>query len=281
MRTFAVTNSPALAPDVPEMVIDMVLYEASAGENGGLTKAASGTLAAQRFTCNLTGLITVDGGTLLANAAAAKASVQNATFDGSAVVTVDDTTGMIPGQRVNVGGLDSNFGLIVSVDSPTQITLDRIGSAGTRTATFLGGSAVGAGAVTVNAGGRLGGLGVSGALTVDDGGTLDPGTKPGAANTLAACDGVTFAAGATWHVDLAGDSSADLLVCHGDLALDGTVAPAAVGDYAIPAVGEWLIATYTGTASGDLAGPSGYSVKINDSQVWLRRGSVGTMLLLR
>jgi autotransporter-associated beta strand protein len=283
VRTFAVTNSAVLAADVPEMVMDMALYEANTSESGGLTKAASGTLALQRYTQNLTGPITVDGGALLANAAAAKASVQSVTFDGTAVVVVGDTTGMIPGQRVNATGLSSNYGLIVSVDSATQITLDRTGTAGTRAATFLGGSAVGAGAVTVNDGGTFGGTGVAGAVTVKDGGALDPAASAGTVGTLVACAGVTFEDGATWHVDIADENAADMLLSHGDLVLAGTVAPAAVGNYAIPSTGEWLIATATGTISSSLAAPAGYTVKVDTGtgRVWLSKGVTGTAVLIR
>lgn len=231
---------------------------------------------------------TADGTTTLTFAgrgALARRQVMAGTRTGdSPVITgLASTADLVLRQEVSGTGIPGGT-WIVSVDSPSQVTLSASAyNSGTADITFKAGSATGTGPVTVAGNGTLAGEAVCGPITVGAGGTLDPGVVPAAAGTFTAAAGVTFADGATWHVDIADGESADTLVCHGDLVLAGAVAPAAVDGHAIPSVGEWIIAICTGTISGSLAAPAGYAVKVDAvaGRVLLSRGLPGTVVLIR
>lgn len=78
--------------------------------------------------------------------------------------------------------------------------------------------AVSASQFTVGAGGRIGGTGTIGGLTVVDGGIAAPGYSPG---TLTVTGNVNFAAGSTYRVDIRPDGSHDLIQASGTVTLDG------------------------------------------------------------
>ena len=98
------------------------------------------------------------------------------------------------------------------------------------------GSATGSGAVIVNAG-TLGGDGtIAGPVTINAPGTLAPGMSPG---ILTLQNGVTFAAGSTFSVELDGTTPGvggydQLLVTGGDVSLGGATLEVLLGYY--PAV---------------------------------------------
>lgn len=75
-----------------------------------------------------------------------------------------------------------------------------------------------AGAVTVNNGGALGGIGTIGALTVNAGGTAAPGNSIG---TLTVNGDVTMTAGSIFAVELAGNGSSDRIGAGGKATLGG------------------------------------------------------------
>ncbi len=132
-------------------------------------------------------------------------------------------------------------------------------SAGTLLATNTTGSATGTGAVTVSATGTLGGSGtVSGTTTISTGGTIAPGIS--SAGTLNAGGNVAIAG--TYACQLDGAANGDIIAVTGNLDLTGsTLAVSTLGG---GAVGDYVIATYTGTRTGTFtvspALPAGYNV---------------------
>ncbi|MDF1741968.1 MAG: autotransporter-associated beta strand repeat-containing protein, partial [Verrucomicrobiales bacterium] len=138
-------------------------------------------------------------------------------------------------------------------------------SAGTLIANNASGSATGTGTVIVNSGANLAGTGtIAGAVTVNAGGTLEPGDDT--LDTLTIQGGVTQSGSWEVEVDGTGDGSADLLEITGDLSLAGTTLD--VSALVAADDDEYVIATYTGTRTGEVAVssiPEGYFVKYDDA----------------
>lgn len=154
--------------------------------------------------------------------------------------------------------------------------------AGTLLVCNSSGSGTGTNRVAVTDDATLGGTGaVAGSVAVEDDGTLAAGLF-GAAGTLTVSN-LTFAAGSTFAVNLASDTSADRVVATGAVALDGALVVTPVGEY-VPDVGtEWTILTGT-VASGTFSSVTpGYEVDVGASSVVLRcvAGGKATILLVR
>jgi len=123
------------------------------------------------------------------------------------------------------------------------------------------GSATGSGAVTVNAGGALGGTGsVSGAVTVNSGGALSPGNN--GVGTVALTGGLTLNSGAILNFEIGATN--DKAAVTGALVLGGTLNVTNLAGFG---PGTYPLITYSGALSGALpvigAKPSGYSCTVN------------------
>jgi autotransporter-associated beta strand protein len=96
------------------------------------------------------------------------------------------------------------------------------------------GSGLGTGAVTVNSGAALGGTGaIAGTVTVNEGGTLSPGSGIG---TLTINNDVTVGAGATLAIDInKSNATNDLLVTTGKLTMSGKLSVTNIGGPAFAA----------------------------------------------
>jgi hypothetical protein len=132
--------------------------------------------------------VTSQSGTVAAAAAAAPDSTNLA----QVVTGLTDTSGLKPGQPVYTG-IASAVTYILSVDSPTQVTLAGTAfiTAGDQPLNFGAGSALGTAAATttINNNGTLAGTGViSGTVTANAGGRIAPGVNTvgnfGSAGTL-------------------------------------------------------------------------------------------------
>ena len=187
---------------------------------------------------------------------------------GSPVITgLASTAGLAVRQPVINNGYFSGGSFIASIDSSSQITINNnVTHSGTNSIplTFTGGSAVGTGPVTVNSTGTLLGDGVAGLVTVNSGGTIDPGTTTNQAATMQFGSNLVFMAGSTCQVDIASDTVNDQLQVFGDITLGGTVNPNLLGTYN-PSAATWTIATYTGTNTGTMTAPGRYLVTVDNA----------------
>lgn len=153
------------------------------------------------------------------------------------------------------------------------------------------GSGTGTGPVTNNA--TLGGSGaIGGAVTVNAGAKLDPGSDPATAGTLTVNSNVTFVSGSGLTVDLAGSSAADCLVVNGtgstlNLGSGLSLYPNALGAFHLAAGSSWTIARVTGgaTITGTLpAAPGGWRTAWLDaphSGVVLSKTAPGSVIVIR
>jgi hypothetical protein len=155
-------------------------------------------------------------------------------------------------------------GLNVQNDAVVQLNNANNNYAGTTTVTGTGspkllvnGAKTGSGAVLVDTGGTLGGIG---SITGDVGsiGTIAPGQGIG---TLSVTGNVTMSDNSTLAIELGSGTSSDLLAITGNLDLQSTLDTLALSG---SGTGPWIIATYTGTRTdtfNNVTGlPSGFAV---------------------
>jgi rhamnogalacturonan endolyase len=126
----------------------------------------------------------------------------------------------------------------------------------------VAGSATGVGAVTVNSGGTLGGIGIiGGAVTVNAGGVLAPGASLG---TLTISNNLTLQTGAVLNFELGAINASDKVVVSGALAIGGTLNVTNLAGFG---TNTYTLFTYGGALSGSLPAigvmPSGYSFSIS------------------
>lgn len=188
-------------------------------------------------------------------------------FSGGGVTTVTLGTtgnnGAFSGEIANGAG---NLVHLVKTGAGTQTLSGANTYSGTTTVnggtlllTNTAGSGTGTGAVTVNTAATLGGTGTcSGPVTIATGGTV----APGAAGTGTLTTGAATLAG-TYVCELSG-TTADRINVVGDLnTTGGTVSFTTL---AAPTAAEYVIATYTGTFSGEptVTGlPAGYALEVD------------------
>lgn len=104
-----------------------------------------------------------------------------------------------------------------------------------------------AGAVNVNAGGTLGGIGTVGTTTIASGGTVAPGNSVG---TLRVDGDITFAAGSAYVAEIAPSLDGDLIDASGKATIDGgTVHAAKAGGVYTPG-SRWTIVGADGGVTG-------------------------------
>ena len=123
------------------------------------------------------------------------------------------------------------------------------------------GSACGTGAVAVNAGGALGGVGsVSGAVTVNSGGAISPGSN--GVGTITFTGGLTLNSGSLLNFEIG--TTNDKIAITGALALGGTLNVTNLAGFG---AGTYPVITYSGALSGSLPAigskPAGYSCTVN------------------
>lgn len=191
----------------------------------------------------------------------------------SPIVTgLSSTAGMAVGQPVSGTGIPGST-TISNINSATEIALSANATAsGTSDLTFLGGSAVGRGPVTVNSGGTLAGEGVAGNVTVKSGGILSAGITTNTMATLQVGGNLTVESGGTLAVDVTtGTNDAVTVLGNADI----TGATLAVNGPK-PAVGT----TFTILTSPNIIGsfatiPDGFAVRTVGNQLQLSRQVVG------
>ena len=267
--------------------------------NMALTKTSAGVLTLG-VANNYTGSTAVNGGALqdgVTNALPAGTSLAvgaSGTFDlggfnqevaglsGSGII---DNTGVTAGNfTVNDAGAAAFSGTIQNTGG--NLTLDKKGvgtltlsgnntydggtaiSAGTLLVNNTAGSATGTGTVTVSGNATLGGNGtVSGDIIVQSGGTVSPGNSAGILTTGGSA---TFAAGATYYVELNGTGNFDQLVTTGDVTLGNStlhVSPlsSAIGnsfEIINNGSGDPVSGTFDGLTEGSIFSVSGRAYQI-------------------
>lgn len=177
----------------PVLTVNRPLYTyATAGANT-FTKTGTGTLVLNHSSHNDIGgtAINLNDGGLLINGDTVGASTLNGTVvNGSPVISgLSSTAGLRVGQEITAG---LSFGtllrrVIVSIDSPTQVTLGEpiTSASGTYSVTFgaVGGLGYNSGNFTVSSTATLGGHGTlalgSGKIVTINGGTITPGMSVG------------------------------------------------------------------------------------------------------
>lgn len=117
------------------------------------------------------------------------------------------------------------------------------------------GSATGSGAIVVNSTGTFGGTGfITGAVTVNSGGSL----APGAPIESLATGALTLAAGSTYAVEInsSGTPAADVTNAGGNVSLAGSLVVSDIASVpvALPLGTKFTIMTYAGTRTGTFAG---------------------------
>ena len=182
------------------------------------------------------------------------ASGGQVTFSG----VIQDPTGQDATELASAAALNAvtkvGLGTVVLSNANTY-TGKTVVNEGTLLVTNTSGSGTGTGAVTVNAGGTLGGSGTIGGAVSLIGGTLSPGTSPGTltVGTDAVPKSVTMDADATYKWEFDG-SIGDLVVIKGDLNLTEGWNLALVAAGGAPAFGSTHdLFTYTGSGPGSIA----------------------------
>jgi outer membrane autotransporter protein len=245
---------------------------------GALTKTGAGTLVLSGDNVHGGGTI-VDGGTLQAGTTTA--------FAQDTAYTVDDGTLDLNGFDLAMSSLAGAGGTVafgvgnVSVDQSTDTSFaGAITGTGSFTKTgsgtlsltgdssaYAGAAAVDAGwlyvngtlggTLAVNDGAFLGGSGMVGATEIASGGTLAPGNSIG---KLSVAGDITFRAGSTYEVEIAGDGTSDLIAATGTATLEGGIVQVATLDpetsyqdgrrYTILTAGTGVDGTFDGAATG-------------------------------
>lgn len=182
-RTFDIADSSALAPGVPEMVIDTAIVPGTPA-GGSLRKTGTGVLQLTD-TNTFTGGTVIDGGTIRVSTISAPAQSElTASFMSTPdLITFNQPVArsMVVRQRI---GSTSNTGItpkrfITEILNDYQIVTDGVGAAGRPTDVFVESisrsGTLGTGAVSVNNTGTLkldAGIGLTNAVTVNAGGTI-------------------------------------------------------------------------------------------------------------
>jgi fibronectin-binding autotransporter adhesin len=127
--------------------------------------------------------------------------------NGSGPVTINNLTNSESSSLVTGG-----TGMLVLSGAPSGFAGTQV-SAGTLRVSNLGTVSASLGAVTVEPLGTFGGVGATsgGLTTVQNGGTLDPGSAPGSVGTLKFESGLTLAAGSSLNFDLGNTTGSDLI----------------------------------------------------------------------
>lgn len=285
-RRFDVADAVGLDPASPEMVIDLPL--ACPGSNSGivpvvLVKTGTGTLAFERLSGEFYGSAIVSNGTMLVNGPYASQTVQSATttHQSTTMSGLTTTEDLYVSQPISGPGIRQGT-RIASITDATSVKLTQYALASTEPRTFEACGALGMADVTVAPGGTLGGTGgVGGDVTVAAGGVVNAGTPAAPVGTFAIGGALDLSVG-TLKVDIADETSCDLVQVEGDLLLGGFVEPTLLDGFN-PAVGEWTIATYSGEATGTLVAPARFKVVVDagNQRVLLRKSAAGTIMLVR
>lgn len=277
--------------------------------NSGLTKTGTGTqtlLAANTYGSTATGSTIVAGGTLKLGAVAPSVMNGNGSSGQKTITALSGTAGLAVGQAVSGGNVGAGA-FIVSIDSPTQVSVNVSHSAAFSAVPISFGAVNGAlasTAIEVKAGASLdvttqpaayviaatqtlGGAGtVAGALNID--GKVSPGIGGSADADLLVADlenstdtlttgNVNFNASGEYKCTLSAATSDQLAAANLTIA-----AGAKISFTGTPAAASYVVATYTGAAPApfatDASLPSGYSLDYisTPGQIKLTTGGVVT-----
>ena len=282
-RTFNINDSVDLPPETPEMVINMQL-ETEDGRDVDFVKTGSGALAFERVSGRFRGTVSVNDGALLLNGLYATQTVMTARtntsdkrnlydVDSNELRTTQPLGAPYVGRWISRITGDSSIGLFASAWNTVA----------TNEITFLACGAFGIAPVTVTGSGILGGAGGSGgSVYLEDGGSLDAGTPANPVGFFQIGGDLDFSADGNWIVDIADADTCDVVAVAGDITLGGTFQPK-LADGLKHQIGEWIIATYEGSATGRMSSPEGYSVfvKKSDKTIRAKKSNYSTMLIIR
>ncbi len=189
------------------------------------------------------GVLTIADGGTVAVAAGRPLGLSNV---GTLKIGTGGLAGTIVADLINNGGqIIANFtdtstiaGTIYGTGTlqklgPGTLVLDAFQSTYTGATTVDGGtlvvnSRIFTSAFTVNSGGTLGGSGMIGPTTIMSGGTLSPSFGIGNRIGVMSIDGLTFAAGSNYVVDIS-PTDADYVFANGNLVLDGKITAVGTG----------------------------------------------------
>ncbi|ADB16009.1 autotransporter-associated beta strand repeat protein [Pirellula staleyi DSM 6068] len=172
-------------------------------------------------------------------------------FDAAMTLGAGRTLNFLDTTRVNTNGFDVTvLGVVASSDGDNTFVKDGLGTLslqGINTTTSpiridagrlnLNGSTLAAASFTVHNGGTLGGTGdINGTVTVNTGGTVDPGLSPGVLES----GSVSFAADAIFSVEIGGGDAGDGAGFHSQLDVTGTISINTAADLAIASFGGYV-----------------------------------------
>jgi len=172
---------------------------------------------------------------------------------------------------------------VTPADNTIMLTSGSVGAAGTQNDyTFLACGSAGRADVFVSGSGELRGTGgTGGSVFINAGGVFNPGTPDNPAGAFNIGNDLTFANGASWHV-----VALDTETCNSaQIANDVWLAGEAVFEYdgAKRPKGTWVMATYEGTAHGNMTAPQGCKVRIDElkKEILFTSSETGTLFLVR
>lgn len=256
-----VTNSAAATPSVNNALNSVTLNSATLTSTTGSTSTIGGTRPTDTYGAwNLNGTVTSTGSSTITTTAPVNGQVMLGSVGSDTTFAVTDgtltvATPMISGDATYQSGLVKTQPGTMVLTTASTYTGPTTVNGGTLLANNGTGSGTGAGAVTVNTGGKFGGTGaISGAVTVNTGGTLAPGAsiESLATGALNLADGSSFAV----EYNSSGVPTVDVLNVTGNVTLAGSLnlsdlAPVPVK---LPLGTKLTIVTYTGTLTGNFAG---------------------------
>ena len=296
-RTFDVRKAVGLAPDVPDLKVEMSLQTVDNREVDFI-KTGDGVMALEQMSGRFRGTATVLEGTLLLNGPYATQSVMNVFYtpqgnpQSANVLYLDSTDGLYVTQPTDIPWPNNlgNTNFIAQVNHTAKTV--SMGSSnyfniwnteGIYAVTFLACGTLGRADVTVS-GGTLGGTGgTGGSVTVEYGGVFDPGTLSEPVGVFNVGGNLDFGGGGTWKIDIADEDVCDVVHVAGDILLENGVALPEFPKGEKPIIGNWLIATCGGVAGGTMTAPAGYKVYVDSStqSVYLRNCGPGSLFILR